>query len=179
MRFQTLVLIPTLENIELQVENLLLPFDCYSYQLLLAKEDVAAKMKSLRANNEDAFIPIFEAYITEKEPLFSHLIIQDGNYFNMTEVGGEFSWYDIGGRYSGIFDTIKKSPLGLNELLEPHVCLVRELLTNNTNNECSVIVSEKTGWLDADHVDNNWQEQFDKALNQHKDYYAVYVVCKD
>jgi len=177
LRIQTLVLIPTLDNVKQQVEALLIPFDCYSYQLLLAKEDVAEKMQELGANNEEEFIPIFEAYITETEPLFSHLIIEDGNYFNVMEVGGEFSWYDIGGRYSGIFDKIKQSSLGLDNTLEPHVCLVSELLAD-TNKECAVIVSEKTGWLDADQVDNNWQQQYQNALNQHLDFYAVYVVCK-
>lgn len=177
MRIQTLVLIPTLDNIEQQVDALLTPFDCYSYQLLLAKKDVAEKMRELGANNEDAFIPAFEAYIAETQPLFSRLIIEDGNYFNVTEVGGEFSWYDIGGRGSGIFDNIKKSSLGLDDMLEPHVCLVSELLTD-TNKECAVIVSEKMGWLDADQVETNWQQQYQNALNQHLDFYAVYVVCK-
>lgn len=177
MRIQTLVLIPTLDDIEQQVENLLLPFDCYSYQLLLAKEDVAEKMLALGVEEEEAFFPAFKAYVTETEPLFSCLIIQDGNYFNVTEVGGEFSWYDIGGRYQGIFDDIKQSSLGLDDALEPHVCLVSELLSD-TNKECCVVVSDKMGWLDADTVESNWQQHYNDALNQHENFYAVYVVCK-
>lgn len=177
LRFQTLVLIPTLNDVEQQVKALMTPFDCFHYQLLLAKEDTPAKMKALGAENEEDFATAFKAYIAETDSSFTHLLIEDGNYYNVTEVGGEYIWYDIGGRGSAIFDKIKQSSLGLNDALEPHVCFVEELLIDN-NIEYSVIVSEKTGWLDVDDVDSNWQQLCHKTLQQHANFYAVYVVCK-